>query len=236
MDKELQKNIEQIVDGELSKISKIFIRITGYGNKNNDDKAKIIDKIRDVKNADDSKPKSSDKDANNSTPKYNFINFGKTLILNECFINSKFTLYGNNIVHETINCFKADNGKRYFYLCKEGTISRDYFEIDASLSFKKNYYLNKNKLIYLEYSKTSKNDDGKDQYVFIRKADKIEIFEAAYKNKLDQIDYNNIEYGGVNICHIFDNNSYPKKNTTESLVQNLCDDNYPIKAYITFEA
>lgn len=42
----------------------------------------------------------------------------------------------------------------------------------------------------------------------------------------------------MKICDIFDDNSYSKNNSAESFVNNLCNDsdNYPIKAYITFEA
>ena len=38
-------------------------------------------------------------------------------------MGTKYTLFGNNISHEAINKFEADDGKRYFFLCDDGKIS-----------------------------------------------------------------------------------------------------------------
>lgn len=164
-----------------------------------------------------------------------FMNFGRTIILNECFIDSRYTTFGNNITHEVINCFKTDKGDRYFYLCPSGLLNQDRFKRKPCNILPKQY-VNERKLTYLEYSKTGQNNDGKTQYVFLRKAHGIELVDAAFKNKLDKKDYSDVNYGKVNICSIFNENSYSKNQDDNSTIfasdEGKTD---AVEAYVSFK-
>ena len=48
--------------------------------------------------------------------------------------NGAYATFGNNIVHETINFFKADDGYIYFYIPPRGTIGKEYQKNDTKIS------------------------------------------------------------------------------------------------------
>ena len=159
----------------------VFMRITDYTGKSD-----TIDNL--LLRYESEEEKERRKNAGESIPEVYFMNFGKTFILNECFINSRYTMFGNNISHEVINCFKTDdNGSRYLYLCSSGTIGEDYFinPGNPNRTLPKRY-IDLGKAIYLDFSKTGKDDDASTQYIFLRKVMSIEALGCAFDESIDR--------------------------------------------------
>ena len=48
--------------------------------------------------------------------------------------NGAYATFGNNIVHETINFFKADDGYIYLYIPPRETIGNEYQKNDTKIS------------------------------------------------------------------------------------------------------
>ena len=227
----LSKIIKQACEKKEWDIGWVFIRITDYQNKN-----QTIDNLLIQYESDANKETRISETGGKSYVSVSFMNFGKTIILNKCFIDSRYTMFGNNISHEAINCFKTDTKERYFYLCSSGVLKRDYFETGNYDSLPK-HYLDKSKLIYFDYSKVGRNDDDNAQYVFLRKAENVELMDAAFDDSVIRNHYLDINYDGVNICDIFDKNSYSNNQSDDSLDEQLHEsgDN-AVKVYVTFKA
>lgn len=133
--------------------------------------------------------------------KYQVINYGKTYILNKCFTGTRYALFGKNISHEAINKFQADNGGRYFFLCRTGSVDvEDLLEqhFIAVNGQTVNYFdvQNANLISFSEYESGSNK-----QYAFIQKVNKIELY-----NKNEELVFN-----GVPIKSIFGGNGYSDK-------------------------
>lgn len=125
------------------------------------------------------------------------VNYGRTYILNKCFMGTKYTLFGNNVSHEAINKFKADNGERYFFLCDDGKINHSGNYIISNSGYTKKFLLEEAQMVaFSEYEHGTKK-----QYAFIQLVEKI--------NKLD-IDEEKISYGGIKVKDIFWNNGFNK--------------------------
>lgn len=232
----LSNSIKQ--NGETKDVEWAFIRIQDYDGKKQTI-GNLLAQYEKTGKQEEQKEDAEEK-TNNKTPSVSvyFMNFGKTIILNECFIDSRYTIFGNNITHEVINCFEADGHERYFYLCSQGSLSEDRFERESSQTLPKQY-INEKKLTYLEYSKAGQNDDGKTQYVFLRKTKEIEIMNAAFEDELNPGNYANVNYGGVNICEIFSGNAYSREQNDDSMDGQLFedgDDAIEAKSYVTFKA
>lgn len=227
----LSEKVKQVSDSKNWNIGWVFIRIADYQNKK-----QTIDNLLVQYESAANKEARISQTGGQSYGSVSFMNFGQTIILNKCFIDSRYTMFGNNISHEAINCFKSDSQERYFYLCSSGVLKKDYFETDCkdSLPLK---YLDKNKLLYLDYSKVGRNDDNNAQYIFLRKAENIELLDAAFDDRLNRDHYTDINYDGVNICDIFDGNSYSANQNDDSLEEQLYESgNNASKVYATFKA
>ena len=174
-----------------------------------------------------------EKSGNKTPPQINFMNFGKTIILNKCFIDSRYTVFGENISHEVINCFKADDGFRYLYLCSSGSLNRDYF--DCGNDYLPKSYLNKDGITYLDCSKKEKDEKKNVQYILLRKAENIKVFNHAFDDNLDAQNYNGIKYAGKTLIEIFKTNFFSRDKDNESIVDKLTSDEDSLKTYISFK-
>lgn len=219
---DLSGAIQTVSDSNGWNISWAFIRII-----NSDDNTKAaIDLLSTQYMA-----KQGDEDGDDGSSA-TFMNFGRTYVLNKCFIDSRYTMFGNNISHETINCFKTDNGERYLYLCSSGVLKKDYFlNSDETLPKK---YIDESKIVYLDYSKTGKDTDDNAQYVFLRKVDRVQKLDCAFDNSVVREHYVDINYGGKNIVDIFGANSYQTIDRDSLDEQQLEQDN-AVKVYATFK-
>lgn len=208
----------------------VFIRITNY-----EGKKATIDKLLTQYESKEEKENRIRETNDKSTSQIHFMNFGRTIILNKCFINSRYTLFGDNISHEAINCFKTDNNERYLYLCSSGILKEDYFERDSSTNkpWPKDY-LDKNNILYFDYSKTGKDEDDKAQYIFLRKVERVQVLDCAFDNDIKREKYTDINYGEQNIIDIFDSNSYSGTDDGESFEERNSLDN-AVKVYATFK-
>lgn len=159
---------------------------------------------------------------------YNFYNFGRTYILNETFFNSDYSLFQNNIAHEVINTFMADDKKRYFYLCKNGRIN-DFIINEAKKNLPSKNYIDLSKTILINFSKTSDCDTA--EYTILQRISNFSAMPLSFNKVRNDEDYNNINYNNVNICDIFKSNSYTKINKNTGAIKDSTE-NYP---YITFK-
>ena len=148
-----------------------------------------------------------------------FWNFGTTYILNKTFFDSGYSVFENNIAHEAINAFKADDKKRYFYLCDSGKLT-DF--VHKELKKMPNNYIDINKAELINFSKKSEGD--KTKYIILQKVSGIEALEFAFKER-NNIDYKEIKYNDKSIVDIFSNNVFLSKKSKENT------ENYPL---ITF--
>ena len=228
---QLSEKVKQVSDRKNWNTGWVFIRIDNYQNKK-----QTIDNLLVQYESDADKEARISQTGGKSYVSVSFMNFGRTIILNKCFIDSRYTMFGNNISHEVINCFESDLHGRYFYLCSSGVLKRDYFETDCYDSLPKQY-LDKSKLLYLDYSKVGRNDDNNAQYIFLRKVENIELLDAAFDDSVIRDHYRDINYGQVNICDIFDGNSYSGNQNDDSLEEQQYEsgDN-AVKVYATFKA
>ena len=130
---------------------------------------------------------------------FKVLNYGKTLILNKCFTGTRYALFGNNISHEAINKFVADDGNRYFFLCDNGKIMPER-QINKGIieSQYKMFHLENAELIsFSEYESGAKK-----KYAFIQSATKLKVIT---KDEEDKIFYNGVrvtdvfKYNGSNI-------------------------------------
>lgn len=221
---------EKIKEGSNAKswdIRCAFFRIKEYESKD-------IDCLLNNYESDDEKNSRIEKIGKKTCPTVSFMNFGNTIILNKCFIDSRYTIFKNNISHEVINCFKTDSGDRCFYLCSAGTLNKEYFDVDEKIfPFR---YLDTSKILYLDYSKNGRSDDKKTQYVFLRKVEEIALFDGAFDTSINLEKYKNINYNGINICDIFGGNSYFRNESKDSLEKKEADKKIDVKAYATFKA
>ena len=117
----------------------------------------------------------------------------KEILLNKMY-TGEYLLEENNIGHEAINLFKADNGKNYIYILANGYINLNHTNVEAVLLTKK---------------------DGKNRVKIVAKAvglteiiplDARITLEAAKKLTDKFIEENNICYGGVPLLKIFAEN------------------------------
>lgn len=170
-----------------------------------------------------------------------FYNFGRTYISNKTFFDSGYSLFGDNIAHEAINCFMTDKGERYFYLCDDGKIgtygtvaeikNNNKKKRQSSSCFPDNYF-DWDKAELINYSKYDSGEDKKtSNYAILQRVTKIEPCEEAFKSERNKDDYKNINYGGVNICDIFSSNKFTRKDPKTGKEKKV-DENYPL---ITFK-
>lgn len=149
-------------------------------------------------------------------------NFGKTFILNKCFMDSGFTLYGNNIPHEAINKFEADNKKRYFFLCDNGKLP-DFMENTKQLTYK---YFDVDQAELISFSKY---EEGKNNtYALIQRVTNIEVSHS-------QEEYKNITYDGEKIADIFKGNGFSKGTGFNAEEQPPSSNEQPPIVYTTFK-
>lgn len=131
---------------------------------------------------------------------YNIINKGRTIILNKCFQDTGYTIYGENIAHEAINKFAADDGYRYFFLCDDGKIrSKTILDGTYINSDDKNYCIEKAELI--SYSKYESGDKGR--YCLTQWVNKLSLVSVEDESK--------ITYKDIPVRKIFKENSFTKK-------------------------
>lgn len=154
-------------------------------------------------------------------------NFGKTFILNKCFMDSGFTLYGNNIPHEAINKFEADaddKGKknRYFFLCDNGKLS-DFMENPHQLTYK---YFDMDQAQLISFSKYEKRKNN--TYAFIQRVTEIEISHS-------QDEYKDIKYDTVPIADIFKVNGFGKGTGFNAKKPQPSSNEQPPIVYTTFK-
>ena len=224
----LSENIKKESIGKALGVRCAFFRMKSYESKDIND---LLNKYE----SDDEKNSRIGKVGEKTCPPVSFMNFGKTIILNKCFIDSRYTIFRNNISHEVINCFKTDSDERYFYLCSPGTLNKEYFDRVGEKTFPFRY-LDTSKILYLDYSKNGKSDDKKTQYVFLRKVKGIDLFEGAFDTSINREKYKNINYNGINICDIFGGNSYFRNESKDSLEKKEANEKTDVKAYATFKA
>lgn len=153
--------------------------------------------------------------------KYSIINKGRTIILNKCFQNTGYTIYGENIAHEAINKFVSDDGSRYFFLCDDGKIrSKTILDGTYINSDDKNYCIEKVEL--LSYSKYESGDKGR--YCLTQWVDKLSLVSLENEGK--------ITYKDIPVRKIFKENSFTKK-TGFMIVQSSNEEDFPC---ITFKS
>ena len=146
--------------------------------------------------------------------KFIVVNYGKTYILNKCFMGTKYTLFGNNISHEAINKFEADDGKRYFFLCDDGKISSEGDYITPSSNYKKFLIDNAVLVSFSEYETGKKK-----RYAFIQKAEKLSLVSSAEEES--------VTYGGIKIKNIFKTNKFSKDKGIEGRDNTAKEDDFP---------
>ena len=153
--------------------------------------------------------------------KYNIINKGRTIILNKCFQNTGYTVYGENIAHEAINKFAADDGSRYFFLCDDGKIRTKTLLDDIYInSDDKNYCIEKAEL--LSYSKYESGDKGR--YCLTQWVDKISLVSLDDEDK--------ITYKNIPARKIFKENSFTKE-TGFMIAQSSNEEDFPCVTFKT---
>lgn len=209
----------------------VFIRVN-----DSDDKQYAIDLLSKRYESKSAREARQAETESSSSKQVHFMNFGHTIILNKCFIDSRYTLFADNISHEAINCFKADsNNKRYLYLCSSGILKEEYLDRTTPGDKLPIDYFDKNKIIYFDYSKTGKDEEGSAQYVFLRKAYNVKPLECAFEESLTPENYVNVDYGQQNIIDIFDDNYYSGVDDDELMEEVDTSDN-AVKTYATFVA
>ena len=209
----------------------VYIRITNY-----EGKKQTIDNLLKRFFGKDEKVTINQAIHNEKYQFAHFINFGRTIILNECFIDSRYTMFGNNISHEVINCFKTDNEERYLYLCSDGGIQRERFYKAGYDNIIPIDYIDDSKIAYIDYSKTGKDGDNKAQYVFLRKVNALEALDSAFDKFLEPNKYSHINYGGKNIINIFEANSYSGNVSEDSIGEAESEKDNAVTVYATFKA
>lgn len=116
------------------------------------------------------------------------------IILNKMYAGSYLQ---NNIGHEVINLFKADNGKNYIYVNEDGITSEK--DNKAVLLVR---YVEEGVLEVIAKAEVMENGNV---YEFCKNKDDDEA-----RRKVKQyIDDNNITYGGVKLYKLWDNDKYP---------------------------
>lgn len=222
--------IQQICQSKGWDIGWVFIRIADYANK-----TQTIDNLLSDYESGENKERRKAETGVDTTPVIKFMNFGETIILNKCFIDSRYALFGGNVPHEAINCFKTDIGERYFYLCSSGVLKDCYFERDNNRLKLPMELINKEKITYFDYSKIGKDDDNATKYIFLRKVNGVIPLDCAFDKTIDAEKYRNINYGEKNIVDIFQSNAYSRDDEDESIANQDNIDN-AVKVYATFKA
>lgn len=160
-----------------------------------------------------------------------FWNFGKTYIMNKTFFNNRYSTFKKNIPHEVINLFSTDNGKRYFYLCKDGKLN-DFITKYNKPSMKNNY-IDMENAVLVNYTNLLK-DKEKTNRIMLQKIEGLEPCDIAFGGtEEDRVNYyktNDIKYNNKLINDIFAGNSYLgfDKYTGETTIT----ENYP---FVTFK-
>lgn len=153
------------------------------------------------------------------------INYGITYILNKCFMGTKYTLFGNNVSHEAINKFEADDGKRCFFLCDDGKINNSADYIISNSGYKNSSYTKQFLLENAQMVAFSEYEHGtKKEYAFIQKVNKLYVVDPKKEKE--------ISYGGVKVKDIFWNNGFSKKVALKTSAIQGEKDKFPC---VTFE-
>ena len=153
-----------------------------------------------------------------------FWNFGKTYIMNKTFFNNSYSTFKKNIPHEVINLFSTDNGKRYFYLCKDGKLN-DFITQNNKPSMKNNY-IDMENAVLVNYTNLLK-DKEKTNRIMLQKIEGLKPCDIAFGGTEE---VNDIKYNNKLINDIFAGNSYLgfDKYTGETTIT----ENYP---FVTFK-
>jgi len=129
-------------------------------------------------------------------------------------MGTKYTLFGNNISHEAINKFEADDGKRYFFLCDDGKISSEGDYITPSSNYKKFLINNAVLVSFSEYEAGKKK-----RYAFIQKAEQLSLVSSAEEEP--------VTYGGIKVKNIFKTNKFSKGKGIEGRDNTAKEDDFP---------
>jgi|GEM_PF-224514 len=115
----------------------------------------------------------------------------KQIIINKMY-GGRYLLENENIGHEIINLYKADDGNNYIYLNAPGNIDKQYAKDDLTVLLVRR--------------------SGK-KYKILAKAVGITVIESAYSSKSQQQRYKeqvelNLSYGGVKLDDLFSQNTF----------------------------
>jgi hypothetical protein len=120
------------------------------------------------------------------------INMSREIIINKMYVGG-YLLEGDNIGHEIINLYKADDGKNYIYLNSQGTIDLSH---------------GKNRITVLMVRKFATKT-----YKVLAKADGVMILDFADSRLPRKERYKGqvalgLTYGGISLVDLFNENSF----------------------------
>ena len=142
-------------------------------------------------------------------------NKNNEIMLNKMYVGDYLT---NNIGHEVINLYQADNGNFYVYTLAYGLPSKHTTPETILFARKTNNgkYEILAKAIGLTVFDDFKKGVQRPKHFNVKNGkQKKEEWIKLHKKQKDAIDNNNITYGGVKLYDIFQNNSYKKNNNPE---------------------
>ena len=114
----------------------------------------------------------------------------KEIIINRMYAGD-YLLEGDNIGHEIINLYKADNGKNYIYLNSSGRIERTHLKNEITVLLVRYY--------------------AKGTYKILAKTEGISVPDCR-QSELE------LSYGGVNLKKIFSNNRFRGKTDMDNVL------------------
>lgn len=119
------------------------------------------------------------------------------IMINKMYVGEYISNGFDNIGHEIINLFQADNGKYYIYAMSDGSISNIHDDKVKSILLVRN--CGKHTLEILAKA------EGLTQLTKIRKSQKEERANI-HQEQIQYIKENHITYGGIELYKIFENN------------------------------
>ena len=119
------------------------------------------------------------------------------IMINKMYVGEYISNEFDNIGHEIINLFQADNGKYYIYAMSDGSIGNIHDNKVKTILLVRN--CGKHTLEILAKA------EGLKQLTKIRKSQKEERANI-HQEQIQYIKENNITYGGIELYKIFENN------------------------------